>query len=231
MTRAGDSYQEARYERKFLVSELTKYEVELLVKLHPAVFRERHEERFVNNIYFDSPDLPGYWDSVDGVKDRIKIRIRWYGNAFGVINEPTLELKIKDGLLTTKRRFSLVPFSRDESFQIQTIRDAVQSSKIPGVVRLQVTSLEASLLNRYRRKYFESASGRCRLTIDTEMEFYPTQEGSSSARGRSVDPVHTIVELKYDREADGSERWVSSCFPFRLCRNSKYVNGVDRLHL
>ena len=52
-----------RYERKFFISELTKDEVESLVRLHPAWFSEIYNQRFVNNIYFDSLNLTNYLDN------------------------------------------------------------------------------------------------------------------------------------------------------------------------
>ena len=43
-----------RYERKFFISQLTKFEVESMIRIHPAVFSEIYHKRFVNNIYFDT---------------------------------------------------------------------------------------------------------------------------------------------------------------------------------
>ena len=45
-----------RYERKFLIQDATRSEVERSIKLHPALFSEIFHERSVNNIYFDSPE-------------------------------------------------------------------------------------------------------------------------------------------------------------------------------
>ena len=38
-----------------------------------------------------------------------------------------------------------------------------------------------------------------------------------------------IVELKYDTEHDEYANRISASFPFRLSKNSKYVNGIDQL--
>ena len=86
-----------RYERKFVTSELSKYHVESIVKTHPAIFSEIYQLRNVNNMYFDSFRLVNYSDNVDGSSDRIKIRIRWYGELFGKIKNPVLEIKEKKG--------------------------------------------------------------------------------------------------------------------------------------
>ena len=77
-----------RYERKFFISNLTKYEIESLIKLHPALFSEIYFPRFVNNLYFDSLNMKNYFDTIDGLGDRMKIRIRWYGSLFQDIEKP-----------------------------------------------------------------------------------------------------------------------------------------------
>ena len=40
--------------------------------------KTQNEEVKINNIYFDTPDNYFYFQHIDGVMDRIKIRIRWY---------------------------------------------------------------------------------------------------------------------------------------------------------
>ena len=90
-----------RYERKFKISEIDRNYVETLVKYHPAMFSEIFHERIVNNIYFDTLNMDYYYDNKSGSSKRMKVRIRWYGNQFGLIEKPVLELKIKDGLIET----------------------------------------------------------------------------------------------------------------------------------
>ena len=84
-----------RYERKFLVSELNRFEIESIVRLHPAIFSEIYHQRSVNNIYFDTMNVSNYLDNINGVKQRLKVRIRWYGDLFGFIDKSVLEFKIK----------------------------------------------------------------------------------------------------------------------------------------
>jgi len=155
-----------RYERKFLVSELTAGEIEALVKLHPAMFREQHLPRFVNNVYFDSYDLKSYLDSVDGVDKRMKCRIRWYGDLFGVIGKPTLEIKAKEGSVNKKIGFPMPPLRLGKHFRTADVKDAVSRSGAPDLLKNHVMSLEGTLLNRYRRKYFVSTHHECRITIE-----------------------------------------------------------------
>ena len=82
-----------RYERKFVISELLQQEIELIIRFHPAMFSEIHQPRWVNNIYFDSFGARNYRDNVEGLRNRVKVRLRWYGSFFGLVKELRLEKK------------------------------------------------------------------------------------------------------------------------------------------
>jgi len=226
----SDVLSDYRYERKFFVSELTSAEIELMVKLHPASFSEIYQERFINNIYFDSFDMINYFDNIDGLKDRVKVRIRWYGQLFGFVDKPVLEFKIKRGSVGKKESFPLVPFTVDENFQKDTIIDVFKRSKIPEILILDLDRMEASLLNRYTRKYFESADRSYRITIDSGMEFYQIRAYNNTFLRKSKDLTNTIIELKYKIEKDQNVHQISNYFPVRISRSSKYITGIESIY-
>ena len=219
-----------RYERKFFVSEMTIHQVDTMVKLHPAMFSEIYYPRYVNNLYLDSFTMKNYFDNVDGIRDRLKVRIRWYGDIFGLIEKPVLELKIKKGLVGRKESYPLPPFSVCKCFQRDTITQLFERSGIPQALKLDLTALEGALLNRYRRKYFLSANRKYRVTIDSEMEFYRLRATNNTFLNKSVDLRNIVVELKYDPEDDRGVEQITNHFPVRLTRSSKYVNGLDRVY-
>ena len=218
-----------RYERKFFIDELTCQEVKSLIKLHPALFIEIYHQRYVNNIYFDSFDMKSYFDNIDGAADRMKVRIRWYGDLFGLIEEPTLELKIKKGLLGTKKTYSLRPFCLDGHFDFDTISQVFKNSGIPETLRVQLISLKPTILNRYSRWYYRSANGDYRLTIDNDMEFYEINTGTNTYLHKHVDVRSVVLELKYEQHKDRDACDIANFFPFRMTRNSKYLSGVESL--
>jgi hypothetical protein len=223
----NDNY---RYERKFIVSEISEYEIETMIKLHPAMFFEVYPQRHINNLYFDSFALKNYLDSVDGFKDRIKIRIRWYGDLFGIIERPRLEIKIKNGLVGKKESYLLNPFSFDENLKRNAILDVLKKSEIPEQLKLKLNSSEFALLNRYIRRYYESMDRRFRLTIDSEMTFYKLNAHHNNFLHKSYDQINTIVELKYGPDEDSYIERISNNFPFRMTKSSKYVDGIERLY-
>ena len=219
-----------RYERKFVVSQWTPYEVEVFVKSHPALFLEAFPPRSVNNLYLDSLDSDNYLASVNGSRDRMKVRIRWYGNLFGMIEKPVLELKIKSGAVNRKERYPVAPFSFNEGFSFATIADALKNSEMPDLLKLDLMTLELSLVNRYLRKYFQTGDRKYRITIDSKMEFYETQLRTNTFRHKSVDDRNTVLELKYSMEEEANIKSMLNYFPFRMAKSSKYVSGVERVH-
>jgi hypothetical protein len=221
---------EYRYERKFLISQLSSYEIESFVRLHPAAFSEIYSPRFVNNIYFDTVGMEAYNDNLIGIKDRLKVRIRWYGELFGYIEKPVLELKIKRGFLGGKMHYPLGPFNLDGSYSITLQQNLFARADIPELVKDYLKSLRFSLLNRYRRKYYQSADGKYRITIDAGMEYYRIDGANNYFLAKTGRLDYAIMELKYAQEDDDGAISITSLFPVRITKSSKYVAGVEGIN-
>ncbi len=222
----GNSY---RYERKFFISDLTKYEVESFVTLHSSMFSEIYHQRFVNNIYFDSFKLSNFFDNIDGNAHRIKFRIRWYGNLFGYIEKPVLELKVKNGLGGIKEIYSLLPFKLDNNFNTDAVFHIINTSDVDESVKLRIKTLRPILLNRYKRKYYQSVNRKFRITIDTEQIFYDIGSQDNVFINKYTYDINVILELKYDRKFDSYAHLITNHFPFRITKSSKYVKGIEKI--
>lgn len=220
-----------RFERKFVITHLTKQGVEQIVKIHPAVFSEIFYTRQVNNIYLDTPNLTYFFENNLGKSQREKVRIRWYGDMFGHINKPVLEFKIKEGAVGCKLSYLLAPFDLDDKFDLETLRDVLKNSSLPDWVLNKLAGLEPKLLNRYSRKYFRSFNKIYRITVDNDLLYYDIQRRNNSYIKKQLDDCEIILELKYDFEYDNDADKISCSFPFRITKNSKYVNGMSYFHI
>ena len=219
----------ARYERKFHARGLSCGQVALLVKLHPAHFCAAYPPRDVNNIYFDTSCLDRFNTHVEGAAERRKLRIRWYGRAHGVISRPVLEVKERHGEVGTKRHFPIEPFNFDGSVELEALRRSIERSVTdPSVAAAMVSSLP-TLMNRYRREYYQTADGCFRLTVDTQMSYQTVNGWRHAFRDRHTDPFLTILELKYDVSRSGAAFGITQKLPFRLSKHSKYVYGIGCL--
>ena len=219
-----------RFERKFLITEYSYGEVEALVKLHPASFREIHMQRYVNNIYLESHGWDCYFDSVEGHGKRTKIRVRWYGDLTGSIAKPVLEFKSKSGLVGRKRSFALQPFTLTKGFDQRNFDEVIDGSALPNDVLFDLRQLRPVLLNRYSRKYYQSADKRYRITLDTDVSFFHFLGSFRGHAVTSIVPGTMILELKYSMADDDTVPMITSLFPWRVSKSSKYVTGVEQLY-
>jgi SPX domain protein involved in polyphosphate accumulation len=224
----NNKQEELRYERKFLIENHSEKEVEQMIKFHPACFSEIYHERVINNIYFDTLGFNNYYDNVEGEKERLKVRIRWYGEQYGKIESPILEMKIKKGLLGYKESYPLGSFIFDKNFSQKTIIDSMTSVKLPVHIKHRMDSLKPTLLNRYIRKYFISANKNFRITIDKDLTYFGINYGSNTLLNKSVDNKTTILELKYNEGLETEAKQIGSMLPFVLTKSSKYLQGLER---
>ena len=88
-----------RFERKFRIENMELGHVLLHLKIHPASFYRLYQDRTINNIYFDTPNMACAHDNLDGNNIRKKYRIRWYGKDQHTLTKPILEVKYKENLL------------------------------------------------------------------------------------------------------------------------------------
>lgn len=219
-----------RYERKFVPTVISRQQVERCLRIHPAAFREIYRPRFVNNIYFDTPSLSNYRASVDGIARRLKVRIRWYGNLFGEVVEPKLEVKERVGQLGTKHIASLEAFDMRSGMTADVIYDRLESADLPPNFTANIRSMRVVLLNHYTRRYWMSRDGRFRVTLDWGIRFYRMSGRRYIFSHPRRDCSKLILELKYQRNMDPDAERISRDFPCRLSKSSKYVTGMNLLY-
>lgn len=225
LAKFDDQSKSYRYERKFVLDQQSYHDLILKVSLHPVHFRRSYPARVVNNLYFDTIGRCSYFDNVEGVAERTKMRVRWYGDMLGSIPAPFLEYKIKKGLVGTKRRYHLPTMQLSATGLGATVANVLRSASVPPPVQLDLPHVEPVLLNQYRREYFESGD-QFRLTVDTQLRsFDPTQTIQDHFRNED----RTVVEIKYGPQHESAARQLLEHFGLRVMKNSKFVTGYDQL--
>ncbi len=225
-----DKKHNFRFERKFTVPDNFSLKIiEQSIKRNKALFREVFHLRQVNNIYFDTAGYNDYFDNVLGVSDRKKIRVRWYGDTFGEIKKPVLEIKIKKGLVGDKWSYKLKPFVLNNDFNNDMIQQVFKSSELPLPILESVKIVNPTLLNSYSRQYFLSADNKFRVTLDFKLLYHKIDKRFNNFNFAPVPDKNKIVELKYGLLDDDRANAISTQFPFRLNKNSKYVNGINTI--
>ncbi len=213
-----------RFERKFFIQHLSRQSVEAMIYQHPAAFRPLFQPRQVNSLYFDTFDFTDLEDQVDGNMLREKYRIRWYGSWAEEVNQPFLEIKKKVGLLGEKERFELKPFHWSEIQDADAFISKI-ASQLPPLPALALRARRPSLYLAYQRRYWLSQDGKYRLTLDWDMRYAQPRAPLAFVSG---DKESLILELKYDQVDDRGAERISSFFPMRVTRSSKYGMGMGR---
>lgn len=219
-----------RCERKFLISDLSRQEIEEVILLHPALFREIYNERFINNIYFDDLDFLSFYENQNGTTPRKKVRVRWYGNLTGEIKKPVLEVKRKSGIVGKKDSHTFPDFAFENFFSRPQNFKQIRTTSSHKDFISELDFLEPTLINRYYRKYFLSADTNFRITLDSNINFFPVQPFLPVFFKHFPREPYCVLELKYNHFRDDKAPEITKYFPFRLTKSSKYVTGISKLY-
>jgi VTC domain len=203
-----------RYEKKYSISDASFNEVLDCLRRAPVALATAFPDRWVNSIYFDDVELHAFQDNLAGLSKRLKHRIRWYGEELSEAKNPKLEMKIKQHELGTKKVLALPDFRLGDDVK-QLLYEALPTAH----------SLHPVVLVRYLRTYLHSYDHTFRVTIDREIQYYLYQGNLFLPLSPNLDPT-LILEVKCaEKDMKHADALLQS-IPFRLTKNSKYVNAV-----
>ena len=126
-------------------------------QLHKLKFIEQYKPRLVHSIYFDTFLDDFLTDSLDGLSERQKIRIRYYNQTEDI----RLEKKIKSDQFGKKEIIPL-EISDEKLLEVGAMEKIV----------LNHTHLVTRMTARvnYWRKYYYSYEGNVRITLDSALQ-------------------------------------------------------------
>ena len=224
-----------RYEFKYLMTRELMGQV--IRSLQGYVYADSHGGNDfgypIVSVYCDSPGLSLFWEKIEGVKFRRKVRFRRYGNDDGVY----LEIKQRIDRTVQKRRIR---------WPLASAADALQSIRLLETceepIRDHVTSetlflcgyygLEPCMAVRYRRKaFFSMFEPDQRITFDTDIRYNASDldiRRPFEAGKYLVDPNCAVMEIKFN---DRVPLWlckVISRYGLTMIRLSKYCTAIDR---
>jgi SPX domain protein involved in polyphosphate accumulation len=210
-----------RYELKYKIEDLSLNVVLQALRLHPAALRRIYQDRHINNIYFDTPNLMAYQDNVIGVANRKKFRVRWYNTPANQIKTSRFEIKIKQNQLGTKDILPIANFS-DATNRYQIAMLTKQVNELCGLHTLQPV-----LLNSYVRSYFGTADRKFRITVDRHLCYFSFFKAQNFSSYYHAADNALVLELKYAKQFDDLTDRITQFLPFRQTKSSKYVTGVQ----
>ena len=218
-----------RYERKFIIPYSKKNLLDYFLRVHPLNIKKLFNDRIINNIYFDDINFKFFRENVDGISDRIKIRVRWYGNTFGEIENSKLEFKIKQNNLGEKNFYKMDNFffNEKEGIDEKILIKKIQSKKVKDY--LNINFIRPKILNVYNRNYFITNDQHFRITLDTFPVYYDLSKKKNELRKINHFQKYNTLEIKYDERYNKYFQFFIKYLPLRLDKNSKYVFGVHKI--
>ncbi len=238
-----DKLQAQRFELKYIIGE----DVALAVRDFVASYLEIDEfgatlpnlSYPVHSLYLDSPDMKLYRATINGDKNRFKLRLRFYENR---PDAPVFfEIKRRMNNTIAKQRGGVRRDAVDALLAGQLPAPEHLISKEPKqLVALQnfcrlMANLEASPkahIAYYREAWISRYDNSVRVTLDREVQCDP--EPTARLDTKLIRPVtvfgnKVILELKFTNRFPDWFKDLVRVFGLMQCGAAKYVDGVALL--
>jgi hypothetical protein len=190
----------------------------------------------VHSLYLDSDDLRTYWDTINGNKNRFKLRMRFYSS---LPESPVFfEIKRRMNNCIMKQRGGVRRAAVDEVLagRLPQLSDMVSKdpkhvTALENFCRLMVEigAKPKMHIAYYREAYVPHDDNSARLTMDREVRSEP--ELTARLSTEMMNPVliwgrEIVLELKFTNRFPDWMREMVRIFGLRQCGAAKYVDGV-----
>ncbi len=191
----------------------------------------------IESLYYDTTDLRFYWEKVDGLRLRRKIRIRRYADDEPATGRSTVHLEVKQRLdrVTQKRRIAL-ELDQAMAFLGGGERPPLDNPVLDEVeVMADEALLRPTLITGYDRTARIGGINDPGLRITFDRGCYYRADDANlldlGAAGSMLPDGWVIVEIKVN---DRLPAWLADLIAdngLAMTRISKYVQGVERAAL
>jgi hypothetical protein len=233
-----------RYELKYIVDARSYRRIcdDLTNFMVPDAYGDVDGFYRVTSLYYDSPQLSGYWSKIDGLRFRRKLRLRIYpGTDIRKVDTGFVEIKQRINRTVQKKRV-ILPLAQAQRLcddaEVPSGLDAADMAAAEEMAYMvRVLHLKPKAIVSYRRRaYMGGVYERgMRLTFDMQLQGRTTAlEVNQIAKNYYfLPPDYLIMEVKVNERIPA---WMVSLLAQHRCqlqRVSKYcavmASGVDRL--
>ena len=219
-----------RSEIKFICYQHNYHLIKNWIKLHQYNFSKEYNDRYINNIYFDSNDYKAFNDNLTGLPSRLKVRYRWYGDLFSIENkkEGSLEFKFRKNVYGYKKIFKVKDLTIEKNCEWKDIKEKIYNSLSTEYKILFKLNSEKILINRYQREYFRSKNKKLRITLDKDIQIFDQRFSLKKPNLKLTNYTqnYMVIEFKFDKEDKQFINDLDINIPIKVSRNSKYINGI-----
>src|SRR5882672_1207225 len=236
----ADRMQQSRFELKYLINETMAERVRDFVRCYLSMDEfsvgKPNYSYPVHSLYLDSDNLEIYWRTINGDKNRYKLRLRYYSDHADSPVFFEIKRRMKDVILKQRGgvKQSAVPLLLSGHFP--TMEHMI--SKTPnGLVAVQrfghlMAELHAKPRSHifYQREAYVSDDDEVRVTMDRDVLSEPNLQ--PSIKVKMFRPVHSfvgfvILELKFTNRFPNWFRELVRMANVMQCGAAKYVSGIQ----
>lgn len=227
-----------RFELKYLVPLRTaeKFKRDLRAYLVPDDHGDANGSYELASLYFDSPDYRFFWEKIDGIKFRRKLRIRQYrnGSPLNPDSQVFVEIKQRHNRVTQKRR-AVLPYQ--DALRLCLQREVPEHAPadrpvIDEVVgMLWLYNLQPASLVTYSRLALVGVDYDIglRVTFDTNLRYNHRQldlDGDDDGE-LLFPPEFAVVEIKANERIPYWLTEMVAAHNLGLVRVSKYCRSIE----
>ena len=234
--------QKQRFELKYLISEETALRVREFVQCYLdfdeySVGKPNYSYA-VHSVYLDTDDLKTYWDTINGDKNRFKLRMRFYSAHPDTPIFFEMKRRMNNCMLKQRGAVQQRYISTLLSGQLPQ-RDYLVSNNPNHFAALQNICRLINQLNAkpkihiaYEREAYVNEDDTVRLTMDREVRAEPNLDMTITTHmerpHRSFSP-DVILELKFTNRFPDWFGYLVRVFNVMQCGAAKYVESIQKV--
>ncbi|MDD4282821.1 MAG: polyphosphate polymerase domain-containing protein [Bacilli bacterium] len=219
----------SRQELKYLINDIEASLLKRNLKdsLIEDLYNKDDQGYMIRSLYFDSYSNADFYEKMDGIEDRKKIRLRIYST-----KDSTAKLEIKRKYGNNQIKQSVKVSKEDALELIKCNYEVLNKYTSPTAVMIKnimkTNRLIPVVLIEYNRTAFMHTLNNIRVTVDTDIRSSETDFRlfSDNVKLVPIEPFKTtVVEVKYDGYLLG---WINAIISkYHLTRTSfsKYQNS------
>ena len=232
--------QQSRFELKYLINETTAERVRDFVRCYLSMDEfgvgKPDYSYPVHSLYLDSDNLEIYWRTINGDKNRFKLRLRYYSDHPDTPVFFEIKRRMKDVILKQRggvkqSAVSLLLRGHFPAPEHMLSRDAGGLVAVQKFCQL-MAQLHAKPKSHifYKREAYVSDDDQVRVTMDRDVFSEPNLD--PSIKVKMAKPVHAfvglvILELKFTNRFPNWFRELVRMANVMQCGAAKYVSGVN----
>jgi len=191
---------------------------------------------YLTSLYYDGPDFRFYWEKVDGIKFRRKLRIRHYGSCEPLAEDTLVSIEIKQRVdrVTQKRRVVMpyreaLRFCDGRQLPEHDPQDAAVIDEINGMLWLY--NLRPASIVSYARQALVGTEYDIglRVTFDNDLSYRANHlQLHEQQRGLVLfPPGWTVIEIKVNERLPYWLTELVAIHNLNLVRFSKYCRSIE----